>query len=421
MPQQCMRRVFAGLLAFALGVAATPSLARPNISGSPLPAGRKDILKTLQIVRLRHGKQDYPFSVYANHDLYRENLSKIKHLLVIVHGVHRDAAHYAAIAVRSMSRSGATQSPNPELADGLPEDGIPEPGPPEPGAAPEVVPVSPEATLAGLRAADTLVIAPKFINPNERATPDFPAWRRETWLSGEASVASPKRPPPESSFRVLDELLEHLTRRNLLPGLSTVVVAGHGAGAQMVQRYAVLSPIAEKLEQARLDVRFVIANPSSYLYLTGDRTAATVRGFGPYNRGICADYDSYRYGLNHLISYASETDAHKLAARYASRRVTYLLGGADNNPEQRLLDKSCAAEAEGATTLSRGIAYVRYERTLKAAGSWGRHTAYEVTGVGHNARSMFTSSCGARALAGETAGASATDAGCKRLRGTRAP
>ena len=42
--------------------------------------------------------------------------------------------------------------------------------------------------------------------------------------------------------------------------------------------------------------------------------------------------------------------------RYASREVIYLLGGADNNPEHRLLDKTCGAEAQGATRLypSRG-------------------------------------------------------------------
>jgi hypothetical protein len=429
----CMRRFSVGLIVAVFGLAPAAAQSSPGAPGNTSSASRKDILKTLQIIHLRHGKQDYPFAVYSNRDLNRGSLSNIKHILLIVHGVHRDAGHYAAIAVRSMSASGGARSSNRELADGLPESGIPEPGATEPGATPQHAGTGlagdagarganrPGSELAGARAADTLVIAPKFINPNERVTQDLPAWRRETWLTGEASVASPTRPPPESSFQVLDDLLVHMTRRSELPALASVVIAGHSAGAQMVQRYAVLSPIAEKLQRAGLDVRFVVANPSSYLYLTGDRPAATVRGFGPYNHGICADYDSYRYGLNHLISYASETDAHTLAARYASRNVTYLLGGADNNPEHRLLDKSCAAEAQGATRLSRGMAYVRYERTLKAAGSWNRHTAFEVTGVGHNAGAMFTSTCGALALSAEIAGTRDEEPGCTRLRATRAP
>ena len=73
--------------------------------------------------------------------------------------------------------------------------------------------------------------------------------------------------------------------------------------------------------------------------------------------------------------------------RYAARDVTYLLGGADNNPEHRL-DKTCGAEAQGSTRLARGTAYLQYEFLLASRG--GKpvtlHRAGEVRGVGHDGK-----------------------------------
>jgi pimeloyl-ACP methyl ester carboxylesterase len=362
----------------AAKVRAAPRSARPLSR-----AAAEKIPKTLQLLQLGRGKRAYSFPVYANRDLAAGNLADIKHLIIVVHGVQRNADHYLATAMQAAS-VGDDPHPATESAAEL--------------------------------ARSTLVIAPKFANPNERSTPGLPAWRRSSWMSGEPSVTAPGRPAPMSSFQVLDDMLARLAEDRALPALADITLAGHSAGAQMIQRYAVLTPVIEKLEKENLAVHFVVANPSSYLYLTSDRPAAIKRGFGPYNKGICADYDSYKYGLVHLPPYAQESDAHKLAVRYAQRRVIYLLGGADNNPEHRLLDKTCGAEAQGATRLARGTSYLAYERTLTGAGSWTRHVGYRVEGVGHDAPAMFNSTCGVQALAGERAGAATDAATCTRMR-----
>ena len=95
--------------------------------------------------------------------------------------------------------------------------------------------------------------------------------------------------------------------------------------------------------------------------------------------------------------------------RYAARDVTYLLGGADNNPEHRLLDKTCGAEAQGSTRLARGTAYLQYEFLLASRGKpvTLHRAGYEVRGVGHDGKNMFGSECGAQVLLGE--GARGTD------------
>src|SRR3546814_17828362 len=69
-----------------------------------------------------------------------------------------------------------------------------------------------------------------------------------------------------------------------------------------------------------------------------------------------------------LPAYAADSDAASLYVRYAARDVVYLLGSADNNPEDHDLDKPCGAEAQGATRLSRGLGYLRYERPLAGRG-----------------------------------------------------
>lgn len=344
--------VTAALLGTAMGTPARGDAKSASPSGP--------VATHLQIIELGHGAQRYPFAVYANRRLDKGALADVKHLVIVIHGSSRDADRYAARASETLSS-------------------------------------------AVDRSRDTLIIAPKFLSPNERAAPALPAWRRDSWVTGEPSVSAPKRPAAVSAFQALDDLLLQFGERARLPSLSTVVVAGHSAGAQMVQRYAVLSPIDERLAKLGVSMRFIVANPASYLYLTTDRPANTKRGFGPYNRGICADYDSYRYGLDHLPAYAHERDPHKLAVRYAGRHVTYLLASADTNPEHRLLDKSCGAEAQGATRLSRGTAYLRYERTLTAAGAWTTHQGFVVRGLGHDPATLFNSACGAQALFGERA------------------
>lgn len=314
----------------------------------------------------------YKMPVYANRDLAKDNLRGIKQVLIVIHGVKRDADHYYETAAALVAENEG-------------------------------------------RSRDTLVLAPRFSGSIDSGFGGMAAWRKASWEDGEDSIQAAGRPAPVSSFQVLDDLLRSLDDRKRLASLAGIVLAGHSGGAQLVHRYAVLNNIDGQLRRDGLTLRYVIANPSSYLYLTNERPRADGKGYAPYERGICPTYNQYKYGTDKLPAYGRDAEDSKLFVRYAARDVIYLLGGADNNPEHRLLDKACGAEAQGATRLARGTGYVLYEHVLAARGAKPvalRHNSFEVGGVGHDSKRMFGSICGVRALLGEAAQAGAAAAAC---------
>ncbi len=361
----------ATVLAFASAHAQTP-LPDPYDYDEATPAPKRAAPLRWQTVELGRPGHRYKMPVYANRDLTKDDLRGIKQVLIVIHGVKRDADQYFETAAALVAADPA-------------------------------------------RAGDTLVLAPRFSGSIDSGFAGMAAWRKASWEDGQESVQAAGRPAPVASFQVLDDLLRSLNDRKRLPSLTGLVLAGHSAGAQLVHRYAVLNNLDGALRRDGLTLRYVIANPSSYLYLTNERPRADGKGYAPYERGICPTYNQYKYGTDKLPAYARETDDATLFVRYAARDVVYLLGGADNNPEHRLLDKACGAEAQGATRLARGTGYVQYEHVLAARGGKPvtlRHTAFEVGGVGHDGKRMFGSICGVRALLGSDAQASRTAAAC---------
>jgi trehalose 6-phosphate synthase len=57
------------------------------------------------------------------------------------------------------------------------------------------------------------------------------------------------------------------------PDLKTVVLAGHSGGGQLVHRYAVVGKAPAALASAGIHLRYVVANPSSYVYFSDARPA----------------------------------------------------------------------------------------------------------------------------------------------------
>ncbi|HYG43153.1 MAG TPA: hypothetical protein VEA17_09555, partial [Bordetella sp.] len=268
------------------------------------------------------------------------------------------------------------------------------------------------------RRADTLILALEFPTPIDAAYAGRPAWRKASWASGANSVQAAGRPPPVSAFQVLDDVLLLLADRRRLPALNGIVLAGHSGGAQLLQRYAVLNDVDGAIRRNGVALRYVIANAPSYLYLTNERPRRAGSGFEPYERGICPTYNQYPYGPQDLPGYAADSNAASLYVRYAARDVVYLLGSADTNPEDHGLDKRCGAEAQGATRLSRGLGYLRYDRLLAGRGARPvslHHEHQQVMGVGHESAAMFGSLCGTRALLGDDASTAVNAAACQPI------
>lgn len=233
------------------------------------------------------------------------------------------------------------------------------------------------------QAAHRLVIAPQFLTEDdvrereERA--GYLHWRTEDWKGGLGDV---------SSFTVMDELLRGL---NAFPDLRRVTVVGNSAGGQFVNRYAAVGHGPDDL---RVPVRFVVANPSTYLYFDKDRPKG-------HSYIQCGDLeDQWRYGFGGpLPPYIDGKEPiREYFRRYTERDVVYLLGEEDADPGAVLLEVHPAAEAQGRTRRERGENYHRY---LAYKAGEVVHELVHVPGVGHDATAMFSSPQGRRCLFGD--------------------
>ena len=239
-----------------------------------------------------------------------------------------------------------------------------------------------------------LLIEPQFLNEADVAFRHLQTetlhWSHSGWEGGGEALG----PASISSFTALDAILARLANHALFPALKTVVIAGHSGGGQVVQRYAVAGRGEASLTKAGIHVRYLVANPSSYVYFSPERP--TGDGFAAIDGAACPAYDRWKYGMTGLPPYLAGEDAAALEAAYAARDVVYLLGSADNDPNHPALDKTCMAEAEGPNRYARGLAYFRYLRWRHPTDL--RQRLRQAPGVGHDGAGMFSSICGLAAL-----------------------
>lgn len=123
---------------------------------------------------------------------------------------------------------------------------------------------------AGSSGTHALIVAPQFLADVDIAVrahvPESTLyWDVEGWKGGLPAIGH----AAVSSFTAMDSLLLQLTGPEMLPDhrKPVVVIAGNSAGGQFVNRYAAVGRAPETLAERGMPVRFIIANPSSYLYL----------------------------------------------------------------------------------------------------------------------------------------------------------
>jgi opacity protein-like surface antigen len=263
------------------------------------------------------------------------------------------------------------------------------------------------ATIAGVNDGTSLLVAPQFLIEVDIDFHQLPAdrlfWSDSGWKQGNASLTTAQNPRPVrvSSFAVMDSILYRIASHH--PNLQSIVVAGHSAGGQFVNRFAA-GNTAEQVLQAEfgVDLRYVTANPSSYLYFNPERVVfGTLDQFATPPASVvqsCPAYDDYKYGLQARNNYMSQVSSAQIVNQYSARHVTYLLGELDVNPDPDL-DTSCAAMLQGSHRFERGEVYGNYLRHFLGAAS-NEHRPVIVFGVGHDSRDMFTSSAGVAQLFG---------------------
>ena len=295
--------------------------------------------------------------VYRNFPLDRRN-DAITRVFVLVHGAGRNADDYFLSAAAAAFLAGALET--------------------------------------------TLVISPRMASNDGRGCRDplgerETSWHCNSWRSGGPALSD----STVTSFDFLDQILRTISRKQLFPNVQVIVVAGHSAGGQVVNRYAMANRVHESLG---VPVRYVVSNPSSYAWPAADRPTARAwsltanapgytaepgddsTAFRPMGEGRgCTSYDQWPYGMQNRSGYVTGQSDEQLRKQLAGRLVTYLLGELDILPLGGF-DGSCAAMAQGPTRLARGQAFAKYVNEKLG----GKHTVTVVPLCGHNARCMFT-------------------------------
>ncbi len=279
----------------------------------------------------------------------------VKKVVVVVHGMNRNAGDY----FRNMKAAAAD---SPAYTDSL------------------------------------MVVAPQFLeeedlDPNHLDS-RYLYWSGG-WKSGSLSRDNSGHPRPAriASYAVMDTLLLQLAEYQ--PHLKFVVVAGHSAGGQFVNRYSASSPVADVLFQKfGIRTRFVVANPGSYVYLDKKRAVpGTINRFEiPAN--ACSQYNRWRYGLENLYAYPARLGADSIRRMLKRRDVVYLLGELDTDENSSSLDRSCPAMWQGKYRLERGTIYFNYLRNYYGTAVAEIQHCDTVPGVGHDNRAMFGSAVG---------------------------
>ena len=255
---------------------------------------------------------------------------------------------------------------------------------------------------AGDSGKGTLLITPQFLAQVDidafHAPPPVLRWAPEAWMAGEDATNA-----AISSFDAIDAILARLADRNIFPNLKNVTLAGHSGGGQVMQRYAVVGRGGDRLMQSGVHVRYVIANPSSYVYFSPERPVLNPGAaftFALPAKTCYAKYDKWKYGINEPPPYVGDASFTDLEQRYLRRDVIYLLGTNDIDPNHPALDKTCSAEVEGPYRFFRGKAYFAYleSRHPDLAQPSASQQLWFVPGVEHDGEKMLNSTCGLAAL-----------------------
>jgi pimeloyl-ACP methyl ester carboxylesterase len=229
------------------------------------------------------------------------------------------------------------------------------------------------------------VIAPHFQEEGEAGSGEF--WWDGDWREGGDSGGI-------SSYTVVDTMVAQLRSSNF-PNLKWVIITGHSAGGQFSQRYAAFTDI-DLLPAPNGNgafVKFVPANPSSYVYLNEFRLDDN-NWVVPQQDCSGEGYNEYKFGLDRLYDYAARRGA-DYARNHLPLCKVELLAGEEDVVADSGFDDSCPAMWQGPTRYARAHIFDAFMDKFYG----GNHfSVTSVPGVGHDGTKMFASTEGKNAL-----------------------
>ncbi|MBB3698619.1 hypothetical protein KMW28_15320 [Flammeovirga yaeyamensis] len=232
----------------------------------------------------------------------------------------------------------------------------------------------------------TLVVAPFFSN---NSADNNIKWTGAVWRIGQNSDDG------QSSFLLYEQFLKEYVLDGKFPNLKTVLLSGHSAGGQFSQRYAALNNLEE--QYADITFKYMVSNPSSYLYINNQRYSDADEGFITPVASDCPEYNNYHYGLSNIQSftdYRSDLDSTEIVNNDIKRLVTYATGTEDLDNS----DESCSANWQGGgSSITNTSENSRHKRALYMQRFYddqypgNNHNLFEVKGIDHNAAGIYRS------------------------------
>ncbi|CAK3756019.1 Hypothetical predicted protein [Lecanosticta acicola] len=242
------------------------------------------------------------------------------------------------------------------------------------------------------------VIAPYFANgddkglaypwtdglgANQGSTTNALVWAGSQWLAG-LNNQYPHSSTGTSGFYVLDTLINYFNDATLFPDLKQIVLVGHSAGGQMLQRYAV---VGDNLN-TRVPVTYWIGNPDSYAWLSEDR---------PLSTADCPIFDEYREGYSNFTdvgmvygTYIVGEGREALVNNYNSKQIAYARAMLDHGD----VSHDCRANTTGNDRHERFFFYIQdVPPTCDDSTSWNCDTV-DLIQVTHDNGQMFQSPAG---------------------------
>jgi hypothetical protein len=209
----------------------------------------------------------------------------------------------------------------------------------------------------------TMIVAPQFLKKGKfkpEADLDMIYWQVSPfWGSSKALTRLGQQELRLSTFEVLDALLDQLTQSGDFAHLASIVIVGHSAGGQLVNRYAASSRFQPK---SQIELKYIAMNAGSYLYFDMKRPVPNKPDqlMKPSEKIIanCPRYNMYGYGLEQLYHYHQKLglNAQKMRAQYRERRVIYAVGSRDTRRD-KYIGKKCEASLQGWHRLQRARSY----------------------------------------------------------------
>ena len=245
---------------------------------------------------------------------------------------------------------------------------------------------------------NTLIVSPQFLLSSLIDSPvhaNYLYWRVYPFLGSSMSTYKNHK-ARISAYEVLDTLIDKITQKGNFSNLKEIVIFGHSAGGQFVNRYCAYN----RFQKNGLYVHYIVMAPSSYLYFDNKRPIGKNSSLFKKVPIQIKKYNSWGHGLENLyrVHRKYKITPDMMRKQYAKSNVTYLVGAKDNDPNNKSLSTTQASNLQGSNRLQRMLFYKKHLQSHFGEMILLRHQFFIIPNVGHSSKGLMNSKKGKETL-----------------------